>query len=130
MSIISTTKMTSRQFLELGEDPPGIYLELFDGEVALSPSPIPRHGRIVATLCAILWQHVNRRKLGCIYADVDTIFGEQDVRRPDLIYFQTSRLHLVGEKALEGPPDLCVEVLSPSSVGIDRKDKFKQSPKD
>jgi len=129
MSIISTTKMTSRQFLELGEDPAGIHLELVNGEVALSPSPIPRHGQIVASLCAIIWQHVNRRKLGRVYSDVDTIFGEHDVRRPDLIYFQKSRLHLVGEKALEGPPDLCIEVLSPSSIAIDRKDKFKQYQK-
>jgi Uma2 family endonuclease len=27
---------------------------------------------------------------------------------------------------MEGPPDLCVEVISPSSAGIDRRDKFKQ----
>src|SRR5207244_81317 len=27
---------------------------------------------------------------------------------------------------IEGPPDLCVEILSPSSSRIDRKDKFKQ----
>jgi hypothetical protein len=32
MSIISTTKMTARQFLQLGEDPPGVRLELVNGE--------------------------------------------------------------------------------------------------
>src|SRR5258708_38624091 len=64
--------------------------------------------------------------MGQIFGDVDMIFGENDVRRPDLIFFAEDRLHLVGEKAMEGPPDLCVEIISPSSRIIDRKDKFKQ----
>jgi Uma2 family endonuclease len=126
MSIVSTTKMTARQFLELGEDPPGIRLELVDGEVAVSPSPIPAHGYVVFRLALLLGLYIDKHKLGRIYPDIDTIFGEHDVRRPDLLYFAKDRLHLIGEKAMEGPPDLCIEVLSPSSSKIDRRDKFKQ----
>src|SRR2546423_351815 len=118
MTVVSTTKMTARQFLELGEDPPGVRLELVDGEVAVSPSPIPAHGHVVAQLIMFLAQHVKARRLGRIYADVDTIFGEHDVRRPDILYFSQSRLHHIGEKAMEGPPDLCIEVISPSSGTI------------
>jgi len=129
MHSVSTTKMTARQFLELGEDPAGIRLELVDGEVALSPSPIPDHSYIVMKLGAILIRHVEGKKLGRIYSDVDTVFGEVDVRRPDLIFFQTSRLHIVGPTAIEGPPDLCVEIISPSSADIDRQDKFNQYQK-
>jgi Uma2 family endonuclease len=58
--------------------------------------------------------------------DVDTIFGEHDVRRPDLLFFRKSRRHFIGEKAIEGPPDLCIEVLSPTSGRTDRKEKFEQ----
>jgi Uma2 family endonuclease len=129
MSIISTTKMTARQFLQLGEDPPGVRLELVDGEIAVSPSPIPAHGYTVIRLAAMLSQHIEKRKLGRLYPDIDTIFGKYDVRRPDLLYFSKGRTHLIGEKAMEGPPDLCIEVLSPSSVTIDRRDKFKQYAK-
>ena len=75
---------------------------------------------------AILVTHVRSNKLGRLYGDVDTLFGRYDVRRPDLIYFSKKRLDLVGEKAMEGPPDLCVEIVSPSSRLIDRRDKFKQ----
>jgi Uma2 family endonuclease len=46
MSIISTCKMTAEQFLQLGQDPPGVRLELVDGEVAVSPGPIPEHSFI------------------------------------------------------------------------------------
>jgi Uma2 family endonuclease len=129
MSIVSTIKMTARQFLELGEDPPGVRLELVDGEVAVSPSPIPAHGYALMRLAARLVNHVEGNVLGRIYPDVDTIFGEHDVRRPDLLYFSKARLHLIGDRAMEGPPDLCVEVLSSSSRKVDRKDKFKQYEK-
>lgn len=122
---VSTIKMTARQFLELGEDPPGVRLELVDGEVAVSPSPIPDHSYIVGTLYRILGDYVEQFDLGQLFMDVDTVFGEHDVRRPDILFFTKARLHLIGEKAMEGPPDLAVEVLSPSSVATDRKDKFK-----
>jgi len=129
MSIVSTTKMTARQFLELGEDPPGVRLELVNGEIALSPSPIPAHGYTVIQLIRILAQYVKAMKLGRIYPDIDTIFGKYDVRRPDIMYFSNARLKLIGKKAMEGSPDLCIEVLSPSSIHIDRTDKFEQYQK-
>jgi len=71
-----------------------------------------------------LLAYILEHDLGELFGDVDTIFGERDVRRPDIIYFAKNRLHLVGDKAMEGPPDLCVEIISPSSVVIDREVKF------
>jgi len=126
MPVVSTIKMRARQFIELGEDPAGIRLELVDGEVAVSPSPNPDHSYADRALSAILYQYVTDNTFGQLFGDVDTIFGENDVRRPDLIFFSKSRLHLVGDNAMEGPPDLCVEIISPSSIVIDREDKFEQ----
>jgi len=105
MPIVSTTKMTARQFLELGQDPPGVRLELVNGEVAVSPSPTPKHSHVVVRLISN---------------------DEYNVRRPDVLFFAKSRTHLIGEKAMEGPPDLAVEVLSPCSIEVDREDKFAQ----
>lgn len=127
--VTGTIKMTAKQFLMLGEDPPGVRLELVDGEVAVSPSPQPKHSFVDRRLTLILGQHIRDNDLGELYGDVDTIFGEHDVRRPDLIYFAKDRLHLIGDMAMEGPPDLCVEIISPSSTNIDRKQKFKQYEK-
>jgi Uma2 family endonuclease len=126
MPVVSTTKMTASQFLELGEDPPGVRLELVDGEVAVSPSPTPEHSNIDTELRILVGTYVKARDLGKVFGDVDTIFGENDVRRPDLIYFSKKRLHLIGKKAMEGPPDLCIEIVSPSSSTVDRVDKFEQ----
>jgi Uma2 family endonuclease len=122
----STVKMTARQFLELHEDPPGVRLELVEGAIAVSPSPTPEHSRIDTDLRTVINMHVKSNDLGLVYGDVDTIFGIDDVRRPDIIYFSRRRAHLIGEKAMEGPPDLCIEIISPGSSTIDRVDKFEQ----
>ncbi len=126
MPTISTTRMTAEQFLMLGEDPPGVRLELVDGEVAVSPSPTPNHSHVVVNLLTILNNHIFTNKLGELHQDVDTLLDTFNVRRPDVLFFTNERAHLIGAKAMEGPPDLAVEVMSPSSVSIDRKDKFAQ----
>src|SRR5215475_11948294 len=98
MPIGSTIKMTAEQYLMLGEDPPGVRLELVDGEVAVSPSPTPDHSFVVPMLGYILVGHALEHDLGQVLMDVDTIFGPHDVRRPDILYFQKRRLHLIGDK--------------------------------
>ena len=123
---VSTIKMTARQFLMLGKDPPGVRLELVDGEIAVSPSPRPKHSYADRMLTRILLNHIVEHDLGILIGDVDTVFGEFDVRRPDIIFYKKSRTHLIPrEAALEAPPDLCVEVVSPGSKKTDRKDELK-----
>jgi Uma2 family endonuclease len=126
MSTISTTKMTAEQFLMLGEDPPGIRLELVDGEVAMSPSPIPEHSHVFFALARILGNHIDEHALGELYGDVDTVLDDFNIRRPDILYYSVANLDRIGEKYMEGVPDLAIEVLSPSSGTIDRKHKFTQ----
>src|SRR6266478_1844473 len=127
MPTLSTTKLTAGQFFCLGDDPPGVRLELVDGNVAVSPSPRPPHSHVCQQLSYVLVGHIKAHDLGMLLGDVDTIFGEYDVRRPDLIYFRKDRVHLIDpDEAIDGSPDLCIEIVSPSSGTIDRKDKFKQ----
>src|SRR6059058_6034472 len=116
MPVVSTTKMTAQQFLMLGDDPPGVRLELVNGEVAVSPSPTPEHSYTIVQLIFTLEQHNRERELGELYQNVDTILDRFNVRRPDILFFCKARTHLVGAKAMEGPPDLAVEVISPSSA--------------
>jgi Uma2 family endonuclease len=126
---LGTIKMTAEQFLQMGEDPPGVRLELVDGEVKVSPSPDLRHSFADRKLSKILSNYIDDNDLGALFGDVDTIFGEHDVRRPDLLYFAKDRLHLIGDKVVKNPPDLCVEIVSASSAALDRKQKFKQYEK-
>ena len=130
MPVVSTAKMTARQYLMLGEDPPGVRLELVDGEIAVSPSPRPRHSRVDRRLTQILLNHIVEHDLGELLGDTDTVFSAYDVRRPDLLYFTKDREHLIdGDDAIRAVPDLCVEIVSPGSETIDRVDKFDQYAK-
>jgi Uma2 family endonuclease len=70
MPILSTTKMTAEQFLQLGEDPPGVRLELVEGEIAVSLSAILEHAYAEMRLTLLLGNHIDanpaRRALpGC-----------------------------------------------------------------
>ncbi len=101
--------------------------EIVDGELFVTPAPIPLHQRITGNLHAQLWQQVRRHRLGEVFvAPLDIVFTSSTVLEPDLIFVSRSRIHIVGEKNLSGPPDLVVEVLSESTNKLDREIKPKQ----
>ena len=124
--VTSTIKMTARQYLKLGEDPPGVRLELVNGEIAVSPRPTLDHAYTMLALASMLRLHVLRNNLGQVLCDVDTIISELDVRAPDIVFVKKSKVPRLKKKAIDLTPDLCVEIISPSSIEIDRQDKFKQ----
>src|ERR1035437_2984377 len=95
MTIASPTKMTARQYFMLGEDPPGIRLELANGEIVVSPSPAFDHSYTDTQLRVILAHHIMENDLGAIVGDVDTIFDNYNVCRPDILFIAKSRLHLI-----------------------------------
>lgn len=122
---ISTTKMTAEQYLELGEDTDGLRRELLDGEIVVSPSANFEHARIVNRLAFQLTQHVLANQLGEVVCDLDTIIGEHDVPRPDVLYFGKKKVKLADRQRSNTVPDLAVEVLSPSNANTDRNYKLE-----
>ena len=44
---------------------------------------------------------------------------------PDIFFIKKDRLSIIGEREIEGAPDLIVEILSPSSINYDREKKFE-----
>jgi Uma2 family endonuclease len=121
---LSATKMTASQYFMLGEDPPGLRLELVNGEIAMSPSPSFDHSFSDTKLRAILSEYIDAHDLGAIVGDVDTIFDDLNVRRPDIIFIAKSRLRLIKGHGIPIIPDLCIEILSPSSATMDQTEKF------
>jgi Uma2 family endonuclease len=43
----------------------------------------------------------------------------------DIVYTETARLSVVSNRGIEGPPTLAVEIVSPSTTGIDRRRKLQ-----
>jgi Uma2 family endonuclease len=125
MTLAGSIKLSADQFRALGEDPPGVRLELVNGEIYVSPSPDSDHSYVDCMLRTILNNHIRAHNLGRLYGDLDTSFSTGNVRRPDVLFVASDRLSIVKKSGLEGPPDLCVEILSPSSVSMDRGEKFE-----
>jgi Uma2 family endonuclease len=108
-------RLTYDDLLALPDD--GMRHELIDGEHFVTPSPSWRHQRIIVNLLRLIDSHVHANRLGVTFgAPLDVVFTPHDVVEPDVLFF-TSRgfkAHM-GERIAEGPPDLAVEVLSPST---------------
>jgi Uma2 family endonuclease len=121
--ITPTSKMTYDQLCLLPEDRQRH--ELFDGELVMTPSPRPRHQAIVVRLTTALENFVKAHGLGEVFtAPLDIVFEPHTVLQPDLLFIGRGRLHIIGEDAIEGPPDLVVEVLSPSTFYNDLRRKM------
>jgi Uma2 family endonuclease len=54
------------------------------------------------------------------------VFSDYDVLQPDVVFFSAARRHLIDlDRVIRDAPDLCVEVLSPSTVATDRGKKMQ-----
>jgi len=98
--------------------------EVIDGELSVTPAPRPKHQRTSSHLHVILANHILARHLGDIYAaPTDLILTPTTVVQPDLIFVGNDRRHIVTERAIEGPPTLLIEILSPATHQTDRLTK-------
>jgi len=56
-------------------------------------------------------------------APFDVILTDNDIVEPDVVYVSNERSSIVTEDNIRGVPDLLVEVLSPSNIVRDTRDK-------
>jgi Uma2 family endonuclease len=91
--------------------------ELVDGVLLVSPAPRWPHQHACAELSAIL-KAVCPRDLVVFAPTPDVVRGPRTSVQPDLCV--TRKVDLAPDGSYEGVPVLAVEVLSPSSLGIDR----------
>lgn len=108
---------TADDLAQLPED--GRRYEIVGGDLAVSPSPSQKHQRCVWQLAAF-FHRVEHAGGGRGYvAPFDVMLDEYNVVEPDLLFIRADRLALVTEANVQGPPDLIVEVLSPSTRARD-----------
>jgi Uma2 family endonuclease len=101
--------------------------EVIDGELYVTPPPIPDHQSASMTLSGYIWQYVRPRKLGRVYtAPIGVVLDEESGLQPDLVFLAAERLELVSRRGIEGAPDLVVEILSPSTRARDRGLKMRR----
>jgi Uma2 family endonuclease len=119
------TTLTFDDYLAMsGED--GLRYEILDGELHVSPTPVPLHQLIVLNLCLLLGPYVRAHSLGQIFvAPITVVLARTSVVVPDVVYVAADRAGLVTARAIEGAPTLLVEVASPSTRHLDRRRKFE-----
>ena len=96
--------------------------ELLEGELVMAPAPRIPHQRVAIELGTRLHTFVKDRGLGQVLsAPSDVLLSNTDVVQPDLLFVSRERSDLLlGGDNVRGAPDLVIEILSPSTSGLDR----------
>ncbi len=104
-------KMTLEEFLE--SDLEGY--EYIKGElIPMVPTSV-EHGYISVNLSSLLHLYVRENQLGRVLSETGFRVGER-VLIPDIAFISTDRIPIDPSKASPVPPDLAVEVVSPSDT--------------
>ena len=113
-------RWTYAEFARLPSD--GKRYEVIAGELYVTPAPRPVHQHIVACLLGAVGKHADEHSLGWVLpGPIDVLFAEGDYLEPDLVFLRKDRKAILSDRGLEGPPDLVVEVTSPSTGERDRR---------
>ena len=97
--------------------------ELWDGELIMSPSPSFNHQKIVLNFYRRLHEWVSKRKLGeVVTGPLDMVLSPHRAMQPDVAFIAQDRLGII-HRAIHGPVDLAVEVISLGGRNRDRIEK-------
>ncbi|WP_010531682.1 Uma2 family endonuclease [Lentibacillus jeotgali] len=98
--------------------------ELVNGQLELmSPAPSVTHQMISFQLQKHIAESCESDYI-ILHAPVDVILADNEVRQPDLVLIHRSRMNILSNRGVTGPPDLVVEILSPSTLKRDKIDKL------
>ena len=110
--------------LALPED--GGRYEIHGGELVVVAAPLLRHQIVVHEVATVLTDYGRRSGGLAVTAPFDIVFDEYDVVQPDVVFFRAERSHRLSLDAVTRvAPDIAVEVLSPSTVAVDRGRKMQ-----
>ena len=116
-SVTTPALLTAEEFAQRPD--PGYPEELVRGRIVPMPMPKPRHGEICNRVGRILGDYGEDRDLGRVLSNdtgVITERGPDTVRGADISFYSFARVPKgpLPDRYLDTPPDLVVEVLSPS----------------
>ncbi len=121
MADVTKTKVTAAEFFELPESV--LPIELFDGEIIVSPTPIVNHQRFVLRIARLV---EDLKPDGEVFpSPLDVHLDDLNVVQPDVMWISAERSAIIGEKRITGAPDLVVEIFSPGTLKRDRMKKFE-----
>lgn len=104
----------------------GHIIEWADGEVIYHMPPTLPHQDIATLLTTLFRAYARILDLGRVIAAPFEVrlWPDGPSREPDILFIGRDKLPLLGNKRFNGAPDLVVEIISPTSVTLDRVEKF------
>lgn len=122
-SVIEKKKYTYEDYAKIFD---GKRYELIDGELLITPSPVPGHQRISKKIEFMLEKFVTKNDLGEVFdAPCDVCLDDENVVQPDILFISKDRLNIIGEKNIQGAPDIAIEIVSENSAYRDMVIKKK-----
>ncbi|RMG03359.1 MAG: Uma2 family endonuclease [Nitrospirae bacterium] len=113
-------------YIDYEQLPEGAPYQLIGGQLVLTPAPEPYHQKVSLKIVSALFRFVTENGLGEVFtAPIDVFLTNTETYQPDIIYISKENTGIISEKKIEGPPDLVVEILSPSTAYYDLKHKKK-----
>jgi Uma2 family endonuclease len=113
-TIDRTKEWTLDDYLMLGEM--NTTCQLVNGKLIRSPSPTPYHQIVSGNLNDILKTEGQKTGAVTLFAPMDLYVDYKNVFQPSLIYISKENKKIITDRAIEGTPDLIVEVVSPADI--------------
>ena len=124
--LVIERRWTQAEYRRLPEGPP--YYELEEGELIEMPRPRRIHQAIIKKLLAALDHYLTSQPIGDVWPEVEVVLSSTRIYVPDLSFLlaeNMSRFANDDDVAIQGLPDLVVEVISPSTARRDRSQKLR-----
>jgi len=117
-------KLSYEDYLLFPEDD-DLRHELIEGEHEVTPAPGRWHQHVLQDLNLMLVAFVREHDLGWVYfAPFEVKLSNWSAVQPDLLFISLAREESFTERGIEGPPDLVIEALSPSTRKRDQTRKL------
>jgi len=121
---------TYNDFLEWDED---VRAELLDGEIVMMAPPFRAHQGVVTELLFQIKSYLKGKKCKVYPAPFAVRLFPQKNKRDDTVFepdiVVVCDQEKLDDKGCNGPPDMVIEVISPSSAKYDRVLKFRKYQK-
>ncbi len=106
--------------------PEGAPYQLIEGELIMTPAPNPRHQIILGRLFRKLADFVEKSLKGIVLlSPIDIYLDDENAFQPDIVFISDVRKEIIRHDGIYGPPDLVIEILSPSTASYDIREKFR-----
>ena len=120
MSAPQTEVFTAADYRAMPED--GKRYQLVGGELIVAPAPNTFHQIVQGNLHYLLKAYLLKHPLGTVLcAPCDVYLDDLNVYQPDILFVAREHADRIHDDGIYGAPDLVVEILSPSTAGLDRR---------